>query len=128
MDDMQFELSLLKIPVSDIARSALFYRESLGFKEEFVAEEYGWAQLQAGDVPLALYRPGMGGGDGKIGGSLGFHLSLPSAAFDSLAPTLKDSGVLAENMIHKGADGSVFIEVSDPDDNLLKIMRADAAV
>ena len=49
MNEVSFALSLLKIPVSDVTRSAEFYRTALGFEEQFVAEKYGWAQLQAGD-------------------------------------------------------------------------------
>jgi catechol 2,3-dioxygenase-like lactoylglutathione lyase family enzyme len=119
-------LSLLKIPVSDVGRSAAFYRDALGFEQQFVAEQYGWAQFQAGALPVALYKPGMGGGDGKIGGSTGFHLSLPPLRFDSLAADLMKRGCLVENMVHRGNDGTTFVEVRDPDGNTLKIMRESA--
>jgi catechol 2,3-dioxygenase-like lactoylglutathione lyase family enzyme len=118
-----YKLSLLKIPVSQITRSAEFYREALGFEQQFLAEEYGWAQFQAGDVGITLYKPGMGGGDGKIGGSLDFHLSLLPEQFDPLAADLLKRGSLAENRIHRGDDGSTFIDVCDPDGNTLKIGR-----
>jgi catechol 2,3-dioxygenase-like lactoylglutathione lyase family enzyme len=127
MSDTGYQLSLLKIPVSQITRSADFYREALGLEQQFAAEEYGWAQFQAGDLPLALYKPGMGGGDGKIGGSVGFHLSLPPQRFDALAADLIKRGCLVENKVHRGDDGTTFIEVRDPDANLMKIMRAGAA-
>src|SRR5438477_11958075 len=74
MSNSGYKLSLLKIPVSDVARGADFYRETLKFKQDFIVEKYGWAQFSAGDLRIALYKPGMGGGDGKIGGSTGFHL------------------------------------------------------
>jgi len=118
-----YQLALLKIPVSDIQRSATFYRDALGFRQEFVSPQYGWAQLAAGDVPVALYRPGMGGGDGHIGGSTGFHLSLPAPRFDTLAAALLVQGVLVEGRVHHGDDGTVFLDVRDPDGNTLKIMR-----
>jgi catechol 2,3-dioxygenase-like lactoylglutathione lyase family enzyme len=126
MNDPGYELSLLKIPVSEITRSAAFYRDALGFEQQFAAEEYGWAQFQAGDLPLALYKPGLGGGDGKIGGSTGFHLSLPPQQFDALAAALLQRGCLVEDKVHRGDDGTTFIEVRDPDANTLKIMRAAA--
>lgn len=119
----KFTLRLLKIPVSNITRSVEFYRDMLGCHEEFIVEEYGWAQLIIGDLPLALYQPGMGGGNAEPGGSTGFHLSLAASAFDPLATSLQDAGVLVENMVHQGNDGSVFIDVQDPDVNILKIMR-----
>ena len=75
--NLTYQLALLKIPVKNVDVSSLFYSENLGLKIDFAAEEYGWAQLSSGDFSLALYVPGMGGGDGQIGGSVDFHLSLP---------------------------------------------------
>ena len=115
---------MLKVPVSQLTRSCAFYREALGFIEEFAAEEYGWAQLRAGELTLALYKPGMGGGSGHVGGSVDFHLSLPAEAFDRLAvELLKRDGVVAGNQIARGDDGTVFLEVRDPDANVLHIGR-----
>src|SRR3954451_11785416 len=51
-----YELSLLKIPVSNIKRSADFYRNTLGFHQQSVAEQYGWAQFQADRLSVALYK------------------------------------------------------------------------
>ena len=119
----QYEIQMLKVPVSDIAAAAQFYATHLGFETQFVAPEYGWAQLSAGTVSLALYRPGMGGGSGQIGGSVGFQLSLPGAEFDSLAASLLASGCLVEDRVHSGADGSTFIDVRDPDNNIIKVMK-----
>ncbi len=123
-----YQLSLLKIPVADVARAAAFYRERLKFKETFVAAEYGWAQMEAGALAIALYKPGMGGGDGHVGGSTGFQLALPAAAFDALAAELLPLGVLVENQIHKGDDGTTFIQVRDPDGNVLNVGRREPTV
>jgi catechol 2,3-dioxygenase-like lactoylglutathione lyase family enzyme len=118
-----YSVALLKIPVSNIKRSAAFYHDTFGFEQESIYPEYGWAQLKAGELPLALYKPGMGGGDGHIGGSTGFHLSLPADRFDTLAAALLVQGVLVENRVHHGDDGTVYLEVRDPDGNTLKINR-----
>ena len=125
MSNATFQLALLKIPVSQIERSSKFYQDTLGVTVQFAAEEYGWAQLLAGELPLALYKPGMGGGDGKIGGSLDFHLALAAERFDQLANSLIPRGVIVDNTIHRGDDGTTFIDLRDPDGNTLKIMRAD---
>ena len=118
-----YKITLLKIPVSDIDVSNQFYEEHLGFKVQYVAAEYGWAQMTAGDISLALYKPGMGGGNGQIGGSVDFHLSLPESDFQPLAKRLLERGLLSENMIHTGNDGSTFIDVLDPDKNIIKISK-----
>ena len=123
MSIQSYQLSLLKIPVSNLETAAQFYEHDLGLTLEFLVEEYGWAQFSAGTLPLALYLPGKGGGDGQIGGSLDFHLSLAASDFDPLADRLLAAGVLVEDMMHTGADGSTFIDVRDPDGNVLKISR-----
>jgi predicted enzyme related to lactoylglutathione lyase len=92
MTDLDLTLNLLKIPVIDFKRACAFYRDILGLEEDFAVEEYGWAQYQLGDVPLCLYVVGMGGGDGKPGNELNFHLAVDDApkalaALKSKTPT-----------------------------------------
>ena len=65
----------------------------------------------------------MGGGNGQIGDSLDFCLSLPEQAFQSLAEELLAADYLVDNMIHTGNNGTTFIGVEDPDGNILKIMK-----
>ena len=121
MASIEFSISLLKIPVSDIARSATFYRDSLGFEEMFVVPEYGWAQLKSGNLQLALYKPGMGGGDRSLGGTVDFHLEV--ADLERYLAHLISKGTNAGTGIQKGDDGTQFVEVTDPDGNVLKIMK-----
>jgi len=124
---MDYELSLLKVPVRDVERAAAFYRDVLGMREAFVAAEYGWAQFGAGSVPLALYVPGMGGGDGEPGGGAGFHLALEADAFEALAERLRAAGALVDDQVHRGADGTVFVDARDPDGNVIKVVRVATA-
>ena len=123
MDTDGYSIQLLKIPVSDIEVSSTFYAEKFSLELEFSAPEYGWAQLNLKGVPIALYCPGMGGGDGHIGGSVDFHLSLPGGRFEVLAEKLLACGNLVDNRIHTGGDGTTFIDVEDPDGNILKIFK-----
>jgi len=123
MTPPQYALSLLKVPVSDVVRSVAFYRDAMGFAEGFVAEEYGWAQMSAGSLSVALFVPGMGGGDATLGGSAWFHLALAAPEFDVLAECLQATEALAEGRVHRGNDGTVFVDVLDPDRNVLKIIR-----
>lgn len=123
MNEPSYEVQILKVPVSDIEVSSQFYATNLGFEIQFAAAEYGWAQLSAAGLSLALYKPGMGGGDGQLGGSVDFHLSLPDTIFQSLAANLLEKGHLVEDRVHTGNDGSTFMDVRDPDGNVIKIMK-----
>jgi catechol 2,3-dioxygenase-like lactoylglutathione lyase family enzyme len=40
--------------VSDLARAAKFYRETLGLPQEMYSEEWKWAEFNCGNVTLAL--------------------------------------------------------------------------
>jgi hypothetical protein len=42
--------------VSDLARAAAFYRETLVLPQEIYSEEYRWAEFNCGNVTLALHR------------------------------------------------------------------------
>jgi len=117
-----FELLLLKIPVSDLAASAKFYSEGVGFELEFVVEEYGWAQFEVGGLNLALYKPGMGGGNRKPGGSVDFALGARN--LDELLERLKKYDPKLKVGIFKNDDGGETLEFSDPDGNEWKIGRA----
>lgn len=120
---MKYGFGFIKVPVTNVKISSAFYCETLGWTEEFVAEEYGWAQLSSGDLSLALYELGKGGGNRVIGGTVDFHLWLNKEEFDPLAKRLLNEGYLSENMIHKGNDGSTFIDILDPDKNIIKVMK-----
>lgn len=114
-------VSLVKIPVTDIAKSGAFYRDALGLEEEFSSAEYGWAQYRTGGVPLCLYVPGKGGGTGAPGGCESVHLVVADVRGyrDALAKRWKSPiGALM-----KGEDGSMFFDVDDPDGNSLRIMQ-----
>ena len=40
--------------VSDLARAAKFYRETLGLPQEVYSEEWRWAEFNCGNITLAL--------------------------------------------------------------------------
>lgn len=123
MADTPYQLVLLKIPVTAIPPAVAFYRDVLGFALEFVAEEYGWAQMTAGPLAVGLYVPGEGGGDRPVGGSVDFHLALPPDAFDALAAKLAERGRLIGDKTQDGDDGTRFAEAVDPDGNTIKLFR-----
>ena len=42
-------------PVSDLAKAAQFYRETLGLSQEVYSEPWQWAEFDCGNVTLALH-------------------------------------------------------------------------
>lgn len=114
-----FSVMLVKVPVSDVAKAATFYCEVLGLESEFVAAEYGWAQLKTGNLPIALYEPGKGGGAGVAGNCDSLHLSVSN--LELLRQRLSDNQIDPDTIQHKGNDGTVYLELNDPDGNTLKV-------
>src|SRR4051812_39447405 len=113
------KLSLLKIPVQNVDRSVPFYEKGLGLQLEFAMAEYGWAQFMVGEIPFALYVPGMGGGNRQPGGSVDFHLQVED--IKALEARLKDFDPSLETGIFTNDDGSETLEFKDPDGNEWKI-------
>lgn len=113
------ELAMLKVPVSDLSAAVVFYEKALGLTSSFVSEEFGWAQMEGLSVSFALYVPGKGGGTGKTGGSLDFHLAADK--LEKIRDGLPDEA--SSVGMHNNADGSVTLEFRDLDDNEIKIFQ-----
>ena len=120
MDELNPRVALVKVPVADFAAATAFYRETLGLAEDFAVEEYGWAQYRLGDVPLCLYRPGMGGGNGVPGGDTGIHLAVDDAAV--AFERLRERGAEFACELTVSDEGASMFEVKDPDGNTIKIV------
>jgi len=122
---MNYQLKLIKIPVKSTKTSLEFYTKLMDFRLVFLAEEYGWAQLESGDLSLALYEINKGGGQRLMGGHVDFHLALRDKDFILLVERLRDNHALYEQTIHKGDDGTTFVEALDPDHNIIKVFLMD---
>jgi predicted enzyme related to lactoylglutathione lyase len=106
--------------VSDLAKAAQFYRETLGLRQEMYSEEWHWAEFNCGNVTLALHG-GVKLPEAVIGGRIAFAVEDIHAAYDELKS--KGARVLGEPK-----DYSVCwaVEVLDPDGNTLILhKRAD---
>ena len=119
---MTYHLTLIKIPVKNIKKSLDFYEKHLSIKNIFFVEQYGWAQFDLDGIPFALYQVGSGGGERQVGGSIDFHLALEEETFNMKANEWLKAGLLDDDRIHKGNDGTTFVDLIDIDQNKLKIM------
>jgi predicted enzyme related to lactoylglutathione lyase len=64
---------------------------------------------------------GLGGGDGKSGNELNFHLAVDNAKQAFMEIRAKGATISCE--LTSSDDGSSFFVVADPDDNTLKIVQ-----
>ena len=116
---MSLDISLVKIPVSNVEAAAPFYRDVLGLAQEFVVGDFGWAQFSAGNLQLALYEPTKGDGATPAGTSDHIHFCTFDA--EGFKDRLRDAGMTPLDYIQKSADGTVFFELRDPDGNVFRI-------
>jgi catechol 2,3-dioxygenase-like lactoylglutathione lyase family enzyme len=103
--------------VSDLARAARFYRETLGLPQELYSEEYHWAEFNCGNLTLAL-KGGEKLPDVIAGGRLALAVEDIHAAHAEL--------LAAEARILGGpADHGVcwHLDVLDPDGNRVILHR-----
>lgn len=103
--------------VSDLARAARFYRDTLGLEQEVYSEEPPWAEFNCGNVTLAL-NGGVELSGGKAGGRIALAVDDVQAAFAEL----KGKGVPT---IDKPVDYGVCqaVQVPDPDGNIVILHR-----
>jgi len=92
--------------------------------EDFVMAEYGWAQFSAGNLPVALYVPGMGGGTSAAGSVDCLHFATNDE--NAIRSRISDAGLNPDAHLHSGDDGSSYFELKDPDGNTFKIMLTKA--
>ncbi len=103
--------------VSDLARAAAFYRETLGLPQETYSEEWKWAEFNCGNVTLAL-NSGVTLPDVIAGGRIALAVDDVFAA----AAELKAKGV---RFAIEPTDYSVChaVAIFDPDGNTVILHR-----
>ena len=121
MDEAKPWVSLVKVPVCNIEQAVAYYRDVLGFEEQFTVAEYGWSTLTAGEVSLGLYVPGLGGGSATLGGSAGFQMQV--ADLPALHALLAGRGALLGEGLYTSADGMQCLEITDTDGNVLHVSQ-----
>ncbi len=103
--------------VTDLARAARFYRETLGLKQEVYSEEGQWAEFNCGNVTLSLHG-GVKMPEGTAGGRIALAVEDVQAAYAEL----KTKGA---SMLGEPIDYGVCraVEVPDPDGNIVILHR-----
>ncbi len=108
--------------VSDLARAARFYRETLGLGQESYSEEWHWAEFNCGNVTLALH-----GGAELPERIAGGRIALAVEDVPAACAELKAKGV---RVVAEPTDYSVCcaVEILDPDGNTVILhKRADGS-
>jgi catechol 2,3-dioxygenase-like lactoylglutathione lyase family enzyme len=108
--------------VSDLARAAAFYRETLGLAQEIYSEEWKWAEFNCGNVTLAL-NGGVNLPEAVAGGRIALAVDDVFAACEEL----KAQGV---RFASEPTDYSVCqaAAILDPDGNTVVLhKRADGS-
>lgn len=103
--------------VSDLARAARFYRETLGLPQEIYSEEYRWAEFNCGNLTLALK-----GGEQLPEVITGGRLALAVDDIHAAHAELRAAGARVPG---EPADHGVcwHLDVLDPDGNLIILHR-----
>jgi len=106
--------------VSELARAAAFYRDTLGVPQELYSEEWQWAEFNCGNLTLALH-----GGHPPTAAPAGGRLALAVDDIDAAYAELKQKGA---RVLHAPVDHQVcrHLDVFDPDGNhIILHHRAD---
>ena len=106
--------------VTDLARAARFYQETLGLPQEVYSQEPPWAEFNCGNVTLAL-----DGGCELPGGTASGRIALAVEDVQAAYAELKGIGArVVEEPVDYGCCQAV--KVLDPDGNLVILHhRAD---
>jgi catechol 2,3-dioxygenase-like lactoylglutathione lyase family enzyme len=123
---MDWKLTLVVVPVSDIDRAKTFYMEQAGFRldvDHRAGEDFRVVQLSPPGSPCAIALMK----NAAAGSMQGLHLIVSD--IDTASAELKERGIEASDVFHfegatqapgpdpKRSDYNSFISFSDPDGN-----------
>lgn len=117
---MNYQLSFVRVFVTDWARATHFYTDTLEMKPVLITD--GWAQFATGQAQLALEQvdPADPESGESVGRFVGVSLSVDDihAAFE----TLKSRGVSFLGAPEVMPWGGVLAHLRDPDGNVLTLL------
>jgi len=116
------ELYAVRIFVRDWAKACTFYGETLGLKERYRNDEFGWAEYDLGGPCLGIERVRTGDTEGEamIGRFVGVSLKVNSVP--DTYEALRKQGVAFAAPPEKQFWGGTLAHFRDPDGNVLTLL------
>jgi catechol 2,3-dioxygenase-like lactoylglutathione lyase family enzyme len=120
---MNYELSLVRLFVSDFEHALAFYRDTLGMAVKSADAERGWAQFRTGAVDLAIERCNPSDPESRelVGTSRGVSLRVHDIA--RAHDELRARGVDFSGAPETQYWGGVLAHFYDPFGNLLTLVQ-----
>ncbi len=117
---MDYQLSYVRVFVTDWPRAIRFYTETLEMKPTLITD--GWAQFATGEAQLALERvdPADPESDESVGRFVGVSLSVDD--IDAAYQKLSRRGVEFVGAPERQPWGGVLAHLRDPDGNVLTLL------
>jgi catechol 2,3-dioxygenase-like lactoylglutathione lyase family enzyme len=130
---MQFSMILVRVFVSDLARSIEFYSDKVGLRITNRIDEMGWAELDTGACKLALERidpdAPRDGGEESVDSLVGRFAGL-SLAVDDVYASYEDLRARGVDFLAPPEPmpwGGVLAHFRDPDANVLTLVGTPQA-
>ena len=120
---MDYELSAVRVFVTDFDRALAFYTESLGMRSAFASAKMGWAQFETGTAQLAIERVDP---DDAEGADLVGRFVSASLRVDDLQATYETLRARAVEFVEapeKQPWGGSLAHFRDPDGNILTLLE-----
>jgi catechol 2,3-dioxygenase-like lactoylglutathione lyase family enzyme len=119
---LAYELSVVRVFVTDWARAIAFYSDTLGMQTTFRSDATGWAQLATGGVQLALERANPADPESRELVGRFAAVSLRVSDIWTTHRVLAARGVEFVSPPEKQPWGGVLAHLRDPDGNVLTLL------
>lgn len=119
---MQAQLRLLIVYASDMSRSIVFYRDTLGLPLQ--SESESWSEFDAGGITLALHISDTRGSVPEPLATGQAELHLEVADLDEAHASLKAHGITSNDPVLLEDIGMRIMTLRDPDGLAITLMEA----
>jgi predicted enzyme related to lactoylglutathione lyase len=122
---VQSKVGYINIHVRDFERAVAFYRDVLGFRHEFTAEDFQYARFDVGGLRVAV---AAGHSDDFVGHESGDHLTgigLVVDDVDAACREMKAKGARFTMEPSRQPWGGYMAMFADPDGNVFYLDKAE---